>query len=59
MKYAIEMGSGVDTHTEFHEDWFRYSKVDRGEMQKDRHNMAIEKAFLQNKESGLKIYRLM
>jgi hypothetical protein len=31
MKYAVEMGSDAITHTNSHEDWFRHSKVDRGD----------------------------
>jgi hypothetical protein len=30
MKYAVEMGSGAMTHTEFHNDWFTHSNVCRG-----------------------------
>jgi hypothetical protein len=30
MKYAVEMGSGA---IKFHKDWFRHSKVDRGDTQ--------------------------
>jgi hypothetical protein len=38
MKYAVEMGSGaMIIHTKFHKDWFRHSKVDRGDTQTHRH----------------------
>jgi hypothetical protein len=38
MKYAVEMGSGVMMYvciydTKFHKNWFRHSKVDRGNTQ--------------------------
>jgi hypothetical protein len=32
MKYTMEMGSGVHyIHIKFDKDWFRHSKVNRGE----------------------------
>jgi hypothetical protein len=38
MEYAVEMGSGatVYIHTNFHKDWFRHSKVNRGDSQTHR-----------------------
>jgi hypothetical protein len=30
MKYVVEIGSGVDIHINFHNDWFRHSKVHKG-----------------------------
>jgi hypothetical protein len=32
MNCAVEMGSGsmIHIHTEFHTDWFRHSKVNKG-----------------------------
>jgi hypothetical protein len=37
MKYATEMGSDdVRVHTKFHKDWFRNSKVNRGDSQARR-----------------------
>jgi hypothetical protein len=33
MKQAVEMGSVTLIRIEFHNDWFRYSKFDRGDTQ--------------------------
>jgi hypothetical protein len=33
MKYAVEMASGAMIYTKFHKDWFRPSKVVRGDTQ--------------------------
>jgi hypothetical protein len=43
MKYALEMGSGamIYVHTKFHEDLFRYSKVNRGDSQTARTSYKI------------------
>jgi hypothetical protein len=42
MKSAVEMGSGamIYVHTKFHKDWFRYSKVNGGRI--DRHTDSME-----------------
>jgi hypothetical protein len=33
MKCAVEMGSGAMIYVPFHKDWFRHSKVGRGDLQ--------------------------
>jgi hypothetical protein len=45
MKFAFEKGSDamICHDTEFHEDWFRHSKADRGDSQ--THNMEIVQAY--------------
>jgi hypothetical protein len=34
-EFAVEMGSDGMLYTKFHKDWFRHSKVVRGETQTD------------------------
>jgi hypothetical protein len=57
-KFAVEMDSGamIHEHTKFHKDWFRHSKVERGNTQTYRqHCDRISLlSFFQNKESRLK-----
>jgi hypothetical protein len=59
MTYAIEMGSRamIYSHTKFHKDWFRLSKVDRGrdtQTHREHDELISQQIRFQNKESGLK-----
>jgi hypothetical protein len=55
MKYAIEMGSGamIYIHTEFHKNWFSYSKAGTHRQDEDCISLLLF-YFFQNKGSGLK-----
>jgi hypothetical protein len=61
MKYAAEMGSGtMILHTKFHNNWFRHSKVDKGNSQAYRQHRDIISLllFFQNKESGSNVRQM-
>jgi hypothetical protein len=62
MKYALEMDSGATIHyTNFHKDWFRHSKVNRGDSQTHRqHGDRISlRLFFENKESRLRNWEIL
>jgi hypothetical protein len=42
MKYAVEMCPGAMMYiTNFHKDWFRHLKVDKGDTQTRRHTDSV------------------
>jgi hypothetical protein len=46
MKYVVEMDSGShDVHTKLHTDWFRHSKLNGTDIQRQTDSMAISRAY--------------